>query len=184
MKCLNSYSNFTVPKGQINNIPALVQIMAWRRPGDKPLSEPMMVSLTMHICVIRPQWVDKYMNLCCPACVLHMWEYFVTGWNRSQSFTFAILVCTWWLLKLIFQFYLCMTLRAPAGPRMSKSNAIDVLSGITKFHTLFFFFFFFHLSSFNDWPFIFPDFSGSLIEMLLTLEDYDDNSTNQVQYQS
>ena len=32
-----------VPKCQINNIPALVQIMAWRRPGDKPLSEPMMV---------------------------------------------------------------------------------------------------------------------------------------------
>ena len=29
------------PKGLINNIPALVQIMAWRRPGDKPLSEPM-----------------------------------------------------------------------------------------------------------------------------------------------
>ena len=34
-----------VTKGQINNIPALVQIMAWRWPGDKPLSEPMMVSL-------------------------------------------------------------------------------------------------------------------------------------------
>ena len=29
-----------VRKGKINNIPALVQIMAWRRPGDKPLSEP------------------------------------------------------------------------------------------------------------------------------------------------
>ena len=29
-----------VPKGPINNIPVLVQIMAWRRPGDKPLSEP------------------------------------------------------------------------------------------------------------------------------------------------
>ena len=27
-----------IPKGPINNIPALVQIMAWRRPGDKPLS--------------------------------------------------------------------------------------------------------------------------------------------------
>ena len=26
-----------VPKGQINNSPALVQIMVWRRPGDKPL---------------------------------------------------------------------------------------------------------------------------------------------------
>ena len=30
-----------VPQGPIKNIPALVQIMAWRRPGDKPLSEPM-----------------------------------------------------------------------------------------------------------------------------------------------
>ena len=46
-----------VPKGLINNIPALVQIMAWRRPGDKPLSEPMLVSLSTHICVTRPQWV-------------------------------------------------------------------------------------------------------------------------------
>ena len=46
-----------VPMGPIDNIPALVQIMVWRRPGDKPLSEPMMVSLLMHICVTRPQWV-------------------------------------------------------------------------------------------------------------------------------
>ena len=29
-----------VPKVRINNIPALIQIMAWRRPGGKPLSEP------------------------------------------------------------------------------------------------------------------------------------------------
>ena len=47
-----------VPKGPINNIPALVLIMAWRRPGDKPLSEAMMVSLLTHICVTRPQWVE------------------------------------------------------------------------------------------------------------------------------
>ena len=47
-----------VAKVPINNIPALVQIMAWRRPGDKPLSEPMMVSLLTHICVTRPQWVN------------------------------------------------------------------------------------------------------------------------------
>ena len=40
-----------VPKAPINNIPSLVQIMAWRRPGDKPLSEPIMVSLLRHICV-------------------------------------------------------------------------------------------------------------------------------------
>ena len=44
-----------VPKGSINNIPTLVQIMAWRRPGDKPLSEPMMVRLSTYICITRPQ---------------------------------------------------------------------------------------------------------------------------------
>ena len=44
----------------INNIPALVQIMAWCRPGDKPLSEPIMVVLPTHICVTRPQWVKLY----------------------------------------------------------------------------------------------------------------------------
>ena len=48
-----------VPKGPINNIQAFVQIMAWRRPGDKPLSEPMMVRLLMNICVTRPQWVNR-----------------------------------------------------------------------------------------------------------------------------
>ena len=31
------------PKGPVNKNPALVQIMAWNRPGDKPLSEPMIV---------------------------------------------------------------------------------------------------------------------------------------------
>ena len=48
-----------VPKGPVNNIPALVQIRAWRRSGDKPLSEPMMVSLLTHICVTQPQWVNS-----------------------------------------------------------------------------------------------------------------------------
>ena len=47
-----------IPKGPINNIPTLVQLMAWRQPGDKPLSEPMMVSLPTHICVTRTQWVN------------------------------------------------------------------------------------------------------------------------------
>ena len=45
-----------VRKVRINNIPSLVQIMALRRPGDKPFSEPMMVSLLTNICVTRPQW--------------------------------------------------------------------------------------------------------------------------------
>ena len=46
-----------VPKGAVNNIPSLVQIMAWCWPDDKPLSETIMVNLLMHICVTRLQLV-------------------------------------------------------------------------------------------------------------------------------
>ena len=62
-----------VPKGPINNIPTLVQIMAWHRPGDKPLSEPMMVSLLMHICFTRSQWVNNY---ACSAFHMVPWLHF------------------------------------------------------------------------------------------------------------
>ena len=31
-----------VPKGPIDNNSALIQVMAWSRTGDKPLSEPML----------------------------------------------------------------------------------------------------------------------------------------------
>ena len=48
-RCLNLTKN-----GPIDNIPALVQIMAWRRPGDKSLSEPMIVSLLSHTYVTGP----------------------------------------------------------------------------------------------------------------------------------
>ena len=72
-----------VPKGPINDIPVLVQvmachlagakplsetilvlvqIMAWHRSGDKPLSEPMMVRLPVHICVTGPQRVNSLLD--------------------------------------------------------------------------------------------------------------------------
>ena len=50
-----------VPKGPINNITALVQIMATRRPDNKSLSEPMMTRIATHICITQPQWV-KYIH--------------------------------------------------------------------------------------------------------------------------
>ena len=56
IKCSLKY----VRKDPIDNNPALVQIMAWHRSGDKLLSEPMMISLPTHICVTRPQWVNSF----------------------------------------------------------------------------------------------------------------------------
>ena len=40
----------------------MVQIITWHDPGYKSLSEPMMVSLPMHIGVFRPQWIDEEDN--------------------------------------------------------------------------------------------------------------------------
>ena len=54
---IKSSLNF-VHKDPIQNIPALVQILAGCWPVDKPLSEPMMDRLLMHICITRPQWVN------------------------------------------------------------------------------------------------------------------------------
>ena len=55
------------PYDRINNTPALVQIMAWRRTGDKPLSEPMMVRLPTHITSlglndIRTSFIDSFIE--------------------------------------------------------------------------------------------------------------------------
>ena len=54
-----------VPKGQINYIPALVQIMDCCQANYKPLSELLMVNLLMHICITWSQWVNA-------ACVWHI----------------------------------------------------------------------------------------------------------------
>ena len=48
-----------VPKVPINNLLVLVQIMDWRRSGDKPLSEPMLVSLLTQTWVTRSQWINS-----------------------------------------------------------------------------------------------------------------------------
>ena len=48
-----------IHKGSINSIPALVQIMAWCRLGDRPLSEPMLVCSPTHICDFRPQFSES-----------------------------------------------------------------------------------------------------------------------------
>ena len=48
----------SVSEGPISNIPASVQIVAWRRPGDKQLSEPVLVRLPTHVCVTRPESIN------------------------------------------------------------------------------------------------------------------------------
>ena len=76
------YISLMVP---INNIPTLIQVIAWRRPGDKPLSEPMMVRLPTHMCVTRPQWVNCYTDSLTEytsrsyACIINKYQMYVVN---------------------------------------------------------------------------------------------------------
>ena len=49
-----------VPRSPIDNKTALVQVMAWRRTGDKPLPGPMMTQFIHHIFDTRGRWVYKW----------------------------------------------------------------------------------------------------------------------------
>ena len=107
-----------VPKGSINNNPSLFQILAWRRPGDKPLSEPMMVSSLTHICVTRPQWV-KCCIITSTICVafgvmsLHTFQHahlhiisYPTGATIMRQWTGSTLVQAWFVTCLAPRPYL------------------------------------------------------------------------------
>ena len=69
-----------VPKGPIKNNPALVRIMAWCRPGDKLLSEPMVVRLPTHICVAQHQWLKVMCWM-----PVSSYERLVTQWNINKK---------------------------------------------------------------------------------------------------
>ena len=107
-----------VPRDPINNIPALVQIMAWRRRGDKPLSEPMMDSLPTHICVTRPQWVKLLWNayyhltVCSKvllfvvnyvhSCIVHTHSYSILNISLLMCRVFGIIGYTRYVLHNIY----------------------------------------------------------------------------------
>ena len=81
---------------QINNITALIQIMAWHWPGNKPLSEPMMVSLLTHICITRPQWVKGKATNTIYLCQVHL----------APKELYHVI----WIYKLFLKFMSCFIL--------------------------------------------------------------------------
>ena len=76
------------PKGPVKNSPALVQIMAWRRPDDKPLSESMTVILPTHICVTRPHWINTSLSLiwCDNDMQFKTQQWFITSHSRGALY--------------------------------------------------------------------------------------------------
>ena len=129
-------SHNIIPKVSINNIPALVQKMAWHRPGDKPLSEPMMVRLPTHICVTWPRWVKTLLH--------HIWIRIIT-WqigsptNLNKGINFYERLITWNSVKLPRDFLNCMPTNWCARlPKRTKTQLIAVLQrgGFSIKHTI------------------------------------------------
>ena len=89
------------PKGPINNIPALVKIMAWRRSGDKPLSEPVMVRLRTQICITRPQWVNIWYLYTCRDCGNWLTSAIWYMSNKIISWSVSFNICTRFCCRVI-----------------------------------------------------------------------------------
>ena len=109
-----------VPNGPINNIPALVQIMAWRRPGDKPLSETMasdnFASINSgNVACLAP---SHFLKQCRLFVKWILWN--KLKWNLIQNMNFSKnayenIICkmlTHWVpnkIARIFQLFFCLT---------------------------------------------------------------------------
>ena len=106
----NKISHFADILNAFSSIQAFVQMMAWRRPGDKPLSEPMMVSFLTHICITRPQWVNN--------------RYYI--WLRY-----------WWIVTSTFSWYMYLPYHAPIPTAVylnRRWNKTSTHNHITSFY--------------------------------------------------
>ena len=81
-KHMNFNQHCTENFAQIKNIPALVQIMAYRRPGEKPLPGPMTFSLLTHICVTWDKWVKWAIPISIEAC---NWTVYIIAATRLTA---------------------------------------------------------------------------------------------------
>ena len=96
--------------------------MAWCQPGDKPLSEPMMVRLPTHICVTQPQWVNESLIHYSTLWYCHLWFSFLNleipdTDQKENSFIF-----NWLPLAISF----CHLQKYPGAETVWRSTLIKV----------------------------------------------------------
>ena len=97
--------------------------MAWRLPGDKPLSEPMMVSLLTHVCVTQPQWVNGVLALQKSHAYLRYWK--LSVWQLSRTTTTAMPYCK---AYVVYHSLLLAMLSFPVAHRVTSLWPSDAFS--------------------------------------------------------
>ena len=123
---INISLNF-VPEGQINNITALVQIMAWGQPGDKPLSEPVMVRLLIYI----------YASLCLnvlSVCRIPMLRYiFATSVDESSDMHYIDVIMSAMVSQITSVMIVYSTVYSGTNQRKHQSSAsLAFVQGIQR----------------------------------------------------
>ena len=78
--------------GRMNNNPTLIQITAWCRPVDKPLSEPMMVRLPTHIYVSLGVSELKHYSIDTSFCSLYLMNEYCFFFSFLSLFCFRLFV--------------------------------------------------------------------------------------------
>ena len=94
-----------VPKSPIDNTPALVQVMAWRRTADKPLSEPML-----------NQFTDTYMR--------HWGQ---MSWSKHPENTLLLKSCLQWPNELTNFTHLTKVLLLEHGQNLIGFDRIFIM---------------------------------------------------------
>ena len=80
-----------VPRGPYDNKLAWVQVTAWRRTGDKPSSEPMLLGSMTHICSTRERWIKIYSTLFTQSNLQYVSVELIMVWHRTDT---RPIVCT------------------------------------------------------------------------------------------
>ena len=135
-------------------VPAFLQIMAWHRPCDKLLSEPMVFSLLTHICVTRPHLLNISRFLLSASIykqrstvMFEMYDYVQRVVNKfyfRKRYTFTILgpVCgrlsVTFCGKLIFYWYLSygFVIKFSSMSRFSQNLQLYIVSNFTSVGSL------------------------------------------------
>ena len=117
-KCMNVTSDFTlkfVPMVGINNIPALVQMMAWRWPGNKPSFEPTTASLLTNI------WVKSRRLGCLVTCFCY--HLIAKPGNKTAAPLWPCITRPQW----VFFFFFFLLGLNELRPHLSIDTSVDVI---------------------------------------------------------
>ena len=98
-----------IPKGSIDNMSALVQVMVWCLTGDKPLPKVILISLT-YVCGTRERWVkvmacrmfceNHDLYLCRPVTIYNHRNNL--EWNFNENITHLTLENAFWVISKFF----------------------------------------------------------------------------------